>query len=386
MHRRSRISNTHRYSQIHAHTHTPSLVPQDTKWFDMVSHMDREGRRIERAVGVWCWCCGVASEAWPLLDKQAVIEKFHAGGDFRRDFNMVRGGVREADRHVEESSVAKQTSIGMRVFTTAYFVTVPTFTIFFHLPPGSVSGVTVVTVPSPEGGADLEGVLFSREDFPADLPHYIVEIYAESTSRLSEMVLSAPDVLRVGQAGETWKFSNNHAVTQRPAGLKVANINKLITVGRAQSMAEQVQREREQREGEQGVQEAANEVAMSTTVQAVSGSRLGKLAAPAPIAPKAKPRARGAGGQKGAAPRGAVVASTAASARHGGGSASVGGSVRSFRGGGASEDDGMTLLSMNTPPSEKHPGGLDFEAILSGWQAGREILGVVSCGLRHPTW
>lgn len=354
-----------------------------------MTHVDKAGKKVERSVGTWCWCCGVAAEAWPLWDKEDIVHKYHAGGDFKREFTLVRAGVREADRHIEDSTVSKDTVVGLRVIIKCNFVTTTNFTIYFHLPPGSVSGVSVVTVPSPVGG-DLEGVLFSREAFPQDLPHYEIEIYSESSSRLSEMLLSSEDVLRAGQAVDTWTYSNTQSVSSRPAGLKVSGISKLTTVPRAQATAEQVQRDREQRENEQGAQDDANEADAAVTCMAVSGSRLSKLApqAPPPKKPPGRQRASSKGatttgfsGGGGAAARAGVASARGGSNASGnfGGAQSVAGSVRSHTRTAASPGgDGATVLSLNaaTTPQSARQHGIDLVAILTGWAAGREILGV----------
>ena len=361
-------------------------VSSDTvKWFAIRQTLDGPV-----PVGKWCWTCGTALESWPLTTKDEVALMVSTRPDSRKSFALVRQGVEAAtdsfSRKFPRHSVSRTTDIGVRVLFTVAFVTVDTLAAHFKQ---AVEGlhISVVQLKSPEH-TTLSGVLFKFDNAFAELelPHYTVELYSDEVLSFERQVLHPSQILRAGQAADTFAYHGQQAFGKRPTELRTSRLPSALRIVDYKDKVDKKQEELKAKEAQASQQNAATDAATGNGLvpegiialgEIQSASRLLEDDEEAALQPgtgsgrKAK-KSRVSGGAMVAAAS-AVGDFTIARRRAGQSARSAASDIVSLVAGSvatlvASSDVGSRK---RRSPDEKDI--VDVKAILKGFQAGREL-------------
>lgn len=335
-----------------------------------------------------CQECGLGAEVWPPLTKDALVEKYHKSRDFRKQFREIAKRLAvTVHRLFQQERVTNSASVGLQVYTKLAFVTIKIFTAQW-MPPNRIPGCKVVSLPNPEGGEELSGVLIQRQGIPEDLPHYKVKLSATQHAEMKQFVLSADEIQRHGRCKDVFTYATNRNVSARPSGLRLANLTSNDTVDTLADKVKRLQEDMQALTNERELQlRAADQVqgqGQAAAVRRVTAGRLGlgcpdesELAKAAkklhPPKAKSKPSAsracsspRLASGASAWSRYSAPLGSRVAPSMREGGSVLSGTGTCS----GPAADD-MMLLSMDTTPTKDE--GIKYELILQGGNFGREL-------------
>lgn len=217
------------------HMRLCTLVPQATPWYVNLSSVDARGRESLVPQGELCELCGITCESWPLIDPEQLASQYHTDRGVKLEFDSIRARVteeaaeRRSTRFLQET-VSKTKDIAMEVSIKYDLVTTAVFTSHWQ-PPETLPGVKVVSVPNPEGGKELTGVLFQRGSLPVALPRYTVKLKTTANVELQHLVLAPTQVQRSTHAKERFQKSSERLVNQRPPQLKAMSLKNLLTYG-----------------------------------------------------------------------------------------------------------------------------------------------------------
>ena len=83
-------------------------------------------------MGVFCWCCGLAHEVWPLIEEGEFIRKYHDPNEpeFRSQVDAARAAVSQTQKAMSETG-AQASECGLRITVRAAFVQVLDFVEFY---------------------------------------------------------------------------------------------------------------------------------------------------------------------------------------------------------------------------------------------------------------
>jgi hypothetical protein len=346
--------------------------------------LDEHDRVLQQPEDDLCQECGLGAEVWPLLTKEALVEKYHKSRDFRRQFREIAKRLALTVRRLfQQERVTNSAAVGLQVYTKLAFVTVKIFTAQW-MPPNRIPGCKVVSLPNPEGGEELSGILLQRRGLPADLPHYTVKLSATQHAEMKQFVLSADEIQRHGHCKDMFIYAANRNVSARPSGLRLANLTTNDTADSVDEKVKRLQEEMQAATNERDLQQRAADQGQgaglaATAVRRVSAGRLG-LACPEdrdsePMAVKKPQPAR---------PKSKASASRACSPSRMGSGASVrtrrplpgrrapdGASVVSGAGGTGPTGNDSLLLAMDKTPIKDE--GINYDDILLGGNFGREL-------------
>ena len=110
---------------------------RDTDLRDWLEYIDRmfEGERLGTPVNNVCWLCGTSLDCWMLCTRTEAMKLYHKSADMREQFKLVRRGVEKSQQVLQmqfvRATVARNSSVGLRVFLQAGAVQLPIFLIFF---------------------------------------------------------------------------------------------------------------------------------------------------------------------------------------------------------------------------------------------------------------
>jgi uncharacterized membrane protein YgcG len=275
-------------------------------WFQVHEVLGPDKKILKIPIGHLCLKCGCACEVWPLLSSDEILLKIEHEISFKRDFDMVRAGVKACRRRWEIADVIKVRECGMRSVLKCAFILADLFANHLALPPASTPGAKIIKVPSPEGVGELEGVALPFDSVPPGITPFSLELYSDFHACINEQVLSSADILRSGHAADMYTWQSKDLLKSRPTQNKIEGILKLTPWSTLSQNADKVKSER--KVSEQVEQERLANIDAGASVaelggQIVSGSRLGGCSMPPPAAPtsvrKGGGRGRGGGGRGG---------------------------------------------------------------------------------------
>lgn len=199
--------------------------------------------------GTVCFDCGHALDAYPTLDIPAAVKKYKTERQFKLEVDLIRIGVSKCRdklrREFLEHTVREATTIGIRVVLKVGFVTVAIFSIIFKIQASRVSKLSVIKLPSPEAGKDLEGVLMRLADIPPRTPHYEVELFAKTSAALETLHLTPSDILRTDQAAEEFEDVQKLLLQNRPSALRLERAVRVKSFKKIEGCALEAKEERE---------------------------------------------------------------------------------------------------------------------------------------------
>ena len=207
------------------------MVFEDTQWYVHLEFRGVDGELVQVPHEDQCLRCGLGLLAYPGLTKEGAAAKFGESKKWQLAFidagdkKVAQGRPSSARKGVDTSD-----DILVEVYVKFALVTVNIFTAKW-MPPDKVPGIKIVKAPHPEGAEDLVGVLMDRSSVPDDLPHWLVRISGRRLVRLQNFVLKPEDIVRVGQAADTFTDQVAQEMSSRGTTMRASNLPHLETFG-----------------------------------------------------------------------------------------------------------------------------------------------------------
>jgi len=280
-------------------------------------------------------------------------------------------------RLIRQSNVVSTHDVGLEVSILCALVPTRCFT--DKMKNANLLKTMPVEMPSPDGGKDIEGYLVSKDQLPSDVFHYDVKLVARKGSTLQNIIVCAEDLIRPGQAQDTFTKQTMTSAQRRPTALRLDNFPKLDTWEELQVKAAQVERDLKAAEQARGIVEHAS-APQEGGVRRVTAGRFGadeagNTDAPPGDAEAGRTRKRSArGAPTMSAPQqprkqqprasGAAVAARKGSGGGGGGAA---GSLL------LAADDAVAPGPVRSAGEDDENLGIDFKDIINGGNWGRVL-------------
>ena len=138
---------------------------------------------------------------------------------FRKEFEKVREVVSQShqalQRDFDEEMIYSQQNTGIKIA-----IPLDVFTTIFKVPATTVCPSRIITIPAPDGQADIDGACMRLCDIPNSVPRYTGEMYATSTLNLRKVWLSADVIVRDRQAPDEYKARNGMIAQERPSMMR----------------------------------------------------------------------------------------------------------------------------------------------------------------------
>lgn len=194
--------------------------PDELKWFQYHIVQAFGGEAKSQPTGKWCESCGTITEAFPLLEPDSLVDRCKADPNLNMLVSQCRDNLQKAacERSLPIAVVNTRWCSGLSVRTKLAFVAEEHLTKFFKTAIASIAsklGLALVDLPDSEGQI-TRGIIVK----PAELPWTEVERLYTTESTISEFLLDRGDILREGQAGDTFEYIRAQQVEGRPAGTK----------------------------------------------------------------------------------------------------------------------------------------------------------------------
>lgn len=253
--------------------------------------------------GPLCWECGTVQESHlqPDMTTDDFLKKVQQDASFRADVQSSIACLAELGRKpptanscLKCTQVAQGLVTGVRLRWELSFGTEDNFNAYFRIPPSSLQGVRLASLPGINGDL-VTGVLIQfSNDWPPELPYSTAEVYTKRTVIMLDYAHDKGD-LHQRHGGYTNNIVRQTLMGQQPddfqSSTKVTNALSL------QTLQAKVDKMKEKRD------EASKQLSELTTIAApvrIAGSRLQASLAttpvPAPIsatakkAPRSQPR------------------------------------------------------------------------------------------------
>ena len=227
---------------------------EDTQWYVHLEFRGVDGELVQVPHEDQCLRCGLGLLAYPGLTKEGAATKFGESKKWRLAFidagdkKVAQGRPSSARKGVDTSD-----DILVEVYVKFALVTVNIFTAKW-MPPDKVPGIKIVKAPHPEGAEDLVGVLMDRSSVPDDLPHWLVRISGRRLVRLQNFVLKPEDIVRVGQAADTFTDQVAQEMSSRGTTMRASNLPHLETFGSIEAKVNKSQDDLARQEGQRNLQ------------------------------------------------------------------------------------------------------------------------------------
>lgn len=318
-----------------------------------------------------------------------IEEQRASDASFRNEFAAISEQLRQklegADKEGARfacQSVMKLRHIGIRVEYEVALVEEAAFSKEYGVPAETVPGVSVISVPGLDG-KPLVGALLQCHQVPPQLPHYRLKVYSDQASELVTCTVDGKELLREGQAIDSWSANNRGMMTARPEPLKGMGLANILSHKAVKEKVEALEAAKKERLRQL---ELGNDMGAVETEGAVrTASRFGAGddgfgAMPAPIVTKRArkktagiplpPRLQSAAGTS--TTRGTVAPPSKCSAASGSGAqrSSASSLVMSM---GASRSPGKPEVGASSSSKDDH---IDIPAMMHGSALGRELKGV----------
>ena len=121
------------------------------------------------------------------------------------------------DRELAEQAVSRRSRSDLQVYQKFVFVTASDFAKQWQ--PPHTMGIQTTSLLGLQG-SEQEGVIFQRHEFPKDVPHWVVKLSFSKMVELQSTILSAGDVVRSGQAKDTFYVKLSKELALRDPALR----------------------------------------------------------------------------------------------------------------------------------------------------------------------
>ena len=125
--------------------------------------------------------------------------------------------ARVIDRELAQQAVSRRSRSDLQVYQKFVFVTASNFAKKWQ-PPHTMGIQTTALVGLQ--GSEEDGVIFQRHEFPKDVPHWVVKLSFSKMMELQSTILSAGDVVRSGQASDTFHVKLGKESAHRDPALR----------------------------------------------------------------------------------------------------------------------------------------------------------------------
>ena len=133
----------------------------------------------------------------------------------------MRGAIEAIIRKWNEEQISRTISFGLRVYAQCALVPIDIFASLMKVPVGPVKTAKVHNVLNPESG-EQEVVICNKGSVPENIPHMLGEVYSDQQIKLTEKVLDAKEIVRVGQVDDFWTVTKKQFFADK-GGLKVSS-------------------------------------------------------------------------------------------------------------------------------------------------------------------
>jgi len=278
----------------------------EVKWFQLTYQVDSAGNVQELPVGPLCFRCGCSLDSFPeksLEDVESLLTT--CDSKFCGEWALVCKAVETCsalhDKPREPMDVDSNLSHSLKVILRAGLITTAELGTHLSVPASAVPNVSISKVPNPLGGV-LEGVLCELASIPQNVCYYEVELTAEKSTVLRDKKLAAAEVVRLGQAQQTFDRTVQSTANDREADcVTPKTFATAWNFAQLQTAAKTVDESRKAVKTQEDAQRSANSNGGGFVMQ-VGGSRFdsGTPAPPADAARSKGPRrSRAAGSRSG---------------------------------------------------------------------------------------
>ena len=164
---------------------------------------DKSGLQIEQPIQEWCLECGLGKEAYPALDDDAIVKKYTSKPAFKAEFRSIAQVLaKQVIRLAAPKEVSSGSGLTVDVYIEVAFVPLTVFDTKWTLPPTHKRKQITLTTPN---GQETAGILISKQQLPAKLPHFIVRLSATQWCQIKHMKLCPEQVVRKKQAKERYE-------------------------------------------------------------------------------------------------------------------------------------------------------------------------------------
>ena len=158
-------------------------------------------------MGELCESCGLSLEAFPLCDKQELMEKFAVSAEFRKELLAIRTGVHLGKRvHKWRAQEVRSNKLaGLRIVSRASFVPVESFKSVEKCYPADLR-ISCLRLIGPDGQA-VEGFMVRDGTVPPGVPHHSLEFFQESHKMHGEWLMQPEQQQREAQGAERYTLA-----------------------------------------------------------------------------------------------------------------------------------------------------------------------------------
>ena len=263
------------------------------RWFIADRQTLKNGKVISVPLGILCYLCGVASEAWPLefmgdSGQKKVVEKYFGDLAFRATFDSVRTGATLMEtQQLRDKSVTGHQSMGLLVKTWVACVPFSEIEGKTDRDPATLKSFDVYEGPNPDG-VRVKAFIFNVEDIPADVDYFMAEAYVDTKRSLNQALLSKTEVLRDGQADDRYSLACTFHMAKQRNGLTASQFHQAPSWD---TLLQAIKNQDIERQAQAAARDVSNIVAGGSIV---SGSR---LEGDAPVTEPPAKKYRGSRGQ-----------------------------------------------------------------------------------------
>lgn len=209
-----------------------TTTPQDVEWFEF-KRVVANGKPDMKAVGNLCLVHGLTCGAWPSLSPEEVVTKCQSSAKFAVEFaHAEKLQMQKLEEHGAPTFKAKKVygcdRSGIRVETKLALLTAAQFAEHYNKPPERVPGVRTFNTIRDEEGSFPTFLAVPLTGLPEKYRCRTVTLFSESSTAISEEVVSPGTQLRAEQASEHFQYCLTEALKSRPDSLRLTNIPKLV--------------------------------------------------------------------------------------------------------------------------------------------------------------
>ena len=259
---------------------------EETPWFevDVISQapvvpMSDVGASSEvlQPVGAVCEDCGKAAESYCTTMTQEQVVEACKSKEFRVAFMFIVQVLKGNEKRTwRPRFCASLETVSDRTIAEYALVFAGDFDRYFGMPMHSVAELKNVIAPrKDEEGVVRDSILLDIASVPDDLPFRRYELFSETRNLLQEFTLEAAEILRDGQARETFDWSMAQMFKSGfGSGCRAADFHKKVQFSFVKGAVEVVQKDREQQEKVMEASLRGDDVAAAACVVRRSAGRL----------------------------------------------------------------------------------------------------------------